>query len=76
MKQVTSDVSGPVVSEFKCSFCGKTFTGKYKYIYPVPDSKFIRSDGGIACMDCAPAIIDRQIALGLVIPVERHAHGE
>jgi len=67
MKQVTSDVSGPVVSEFKCSFCGKTFTGKYK---------FIRSDGGIACMDCAPAIIDRQIALGLVIPVERHAHGE
>jgi hypothetical protein len=54
----------------KCDFCGAKFRGLGRYIYPIPKG-FLKTEppisaGMLACLDCAPSLLEAQIEQGLV----------
>jgi hypothetical protein len=53
-----------------CGFCSKKFELPGKYVYPVPGmgEKQDNRVGKIACPDCYPALHQKQLDEGLILP--------
>jgi len=50
-----------------CGKCGKT-TENLVYVYPDPDARN-EWQGVLACDTCAPALNERLVAMGILIPI-------